>query len=499
MAEAGARGRRINTIRNQLFLSSMLITGVAVALIYLYVVPQLETSLTDQALQRIGERSTGQIEPIERALRQPEDGEGLKAAVDSAAELSHSRVTIATVRHAEGPQPAPATALVVEDSEERESLSTDSAAIASAAVDEGRAEGIGVSTAGRRTELAIALPEGSEDPEWVVIFSAPLREIEETVADIRDQILFAAAIAFIMALIAAYVASERIGRRLQQLAEAAQNAAGGDFATQVPVGTPSELGDVARAFNEMQQRLYDLERARRQFIANASHELRTPIFSLGGFVELLEEEDLDPATRAEFISSMRAQIERLTKLTADLLDLSKLDAGAIHFRPRPIELGRLADEVAREFGPRADAHGSRLEVRTPDRPVTAMADPDRSRQIIRILVDNALKHTPYGTKVTITCAAHEARVTLTVFDEGPGIRKHVQARMFDRFYTAAESGGSGLGLSIARSLAVRMNGQLSAKVRRGSTAFTLDLPRAETAREPTDAVSATPEERTAAP
>src|SRR5690606_15408895 len=162
----------------------------------------------------------------------------------------------------------------------------------------------------------------------------------------------------------------------RQLAEAAQKAARGNFAIQVPVANPLELAEVAEAFNEMQVRLADLERARRQFIANASHELRTPIFYLSGFVELLAEEDLDPETRSEFLQSMRDQIERLTKLTEDLLDLSKLDAGAIRFRPRVFELSKIASEIALEFGPRADAHNSRLEVRTPDRPTLAMADPD---------------------------------------------------------------------------------------------------------------------------
>ena len=101
----------------------------------------------------------------------------------------------------------------------------------------------------------------------------------------------------------------------------------------------------------MQRRLAELDSARKQFIANASHELRTPIFSLGGFVELLEEEDPSPEERAEFVRTMREQIERLTKLTADLLDLSQLDAGAIvDAGRRSVDLGALAREVAREFG-----------------------------------------------------------------------------------------------------------------------------------------------------
>ena len=100
----------------------------------------------------------------------------------------------------------------------------------------------------------------------------------------------------------------------------------------------------------MQRRLAELDSARKQFIANASHELRTPIFSLGGFVELLEEEDPSPEERAEFVRTMRQQIERLTKLTTDLLDLSQLDAGAVVMRASNVDLGALAREVTREFG-----------------------------------------------------------------------------------------------------------------------------------------------------
>ena len=110
----------------------------------------------------------------------------------------------------------------------------------------------------------------------------------------------------------------------------------------------------------MQRRLADLDSARRQFIANASHELRTPIFSLGGFVELLEDEDPDPEARAEFVHTMRQQVERLTKLTADLLDLSKLDSGAMVVSPQVVNLSKLAREAAQEFGPAAGGHGSRL-------------------------------------------------------------------------------------------------------------------------------------------
>jgi signal transduction histidine kinase len=179
---------------------------------------------------------------------------------------------------------------------------------------------------------------------------------------------------------------------------------------------------------------------------------------------------------------MRQQIERLTKLTTDLLDLSQLDAGAVEMRSGAVDLTALAREVTREFGARAELRGSRLELRTPEQPAIALGDPDRVRQIIRILLDNALTHTPEGTDVTVTTYSANGRAELTVSDTGSGIPQRVQKRIFERFYTADKAGGSGLGLAIATELAQRMQGEITISSSRRYTAFTLDLPPA--AREP---------------
>ena len=227
----------------------------------------------------------------------------------------------------------------------------------------------------------------------------------------------------------------------------------------------------------MQKRLARLDSARKEFIANASHELRTPIFSLGGFVELLQDEDPDPAAREEFVRTMRGQVARLTKLTADLLDLSKLDADAIEIRAEAVDLGELLRRVVAEFGPAADGHGSRIEV-TDQRGVRALADPDRTAQIIRILIDNALTHTPEGTAISVTAQLQDGAASLIVRDRGPGIDVRARERVFERFYTGDEVGGSGLGLAIARELALRMDGALELRSRHGRTEFELRLPAA---------------------
>jgi len=296
---------------------------------------------------------------------------------------------------------------------------------------------------------------------------------------VKGQILVAGLIAVVIATAVGLYYAQAAARNISQLQDAARKVADGNFETTIPVAAAGQLGQLARTFNEMQRRLAELDSARKQFIANASHELRTPIFSLGGFVELLEDEDPSPEEREEFVRTMRQQIERLTKLTADLLDLSQLDAGAMVMRVRRIDLGTLAREVTREFGARAELRGSRLQLRTPEQPAIAHADPDRVRQIIRILLDNALTHTPEGTDVTVTTYTIKRRAELTVSDEGSGIPQRAQNRIFERFYTADKAGGSGLGLAIATELAQRMDGCIRISSSRRFTAFTLDLPPAQ--------------------
>jgi len=295
------------------------------------------------------------------------------------------------------------------------------------------------------------------------------------VALIRRQILIAGGIALILALAAGWFAARAHAKRLNRLEEAAQKVAEGDFSTPIPDEGTDEVGQLAATFNEMQQRLARLDSARKEFIANASHELRTPIFSLGGFVELLDEDEPDPAVRAEFVGTMREQIARLTRLTADLLDLSKLDAEVMEVSADEVDLASVAHRVADEFGPAAEQHSSPVEVDA-DGAATAMADADRVAQIIRILLDNALTHTPEGTSISISTQRRDGSASLVVADNGPGIGPHIRDRVFDRFYTGDRVSGSGLGLAIARELAMRMQGELAVESGPGRTRFELRLP-----------------------
>jgi two-component system, OmpR family, sensor kinase len=326
----------------------------------------------------------------------------------------------------------------------------------------------------RITVTAVAISVGTV--LVIYLYAVTIGGAASGLGSVKGQILIGGLIAILLATALGLYYAQMAARDVSRLQDAARKVADGNFETTIPLAAAGQLGQLARTFNEMQRRLAELDSVRKQFIANASHELRTPIFSLGGFVELLEEEDPSPEERAEFVRTMRQQIVRLTKLTADLLDLSQLDAGAMVMRARSVDLGALAREVTREFGPRADLRGSRLQLRTPEHPAIAHADPDRVRRIIRILLDNALTHTPEGTNVTVTTYSVNRRAELTVSDEGAGIPQRVQNRIFERFYTTDKAGGSGLGLAIATELAHRMDGLITISSSRRFTAFTLDLP-----------------------
>ena len=234
----------------------------------------------------------------------------------------------------------------------------------------------------------------------------------------------------------------------------------------------------------MQHQLAELDSARERFIAVASHELRTPIFSLGGFLELIEDEDLDEETRRQFLAQLRMQVDRLGKLTTALLDLSRLEAGGLELHREPVDLAEVARAVTGEFVPALAAHNSHLTLRLTHEPLPVVCDPERVAQVMRILIDNAITHTPPGTDMVVTATRigpypagpdGPGGARITVRDHGPGVPREAMPRLFEPFFTSDGVQGSGLGLAIAHELAERMRGRLYAESVPGRTVFTLEL------------------------
>ncbi|MGO8684424.1 MAG: ATP-binding protein [Thermoleophilia bacterium] len=227
-----------------------------------------------------------------------------------------------------------------------------------------------------------------------------------------------------------------------------------------------------------------LERARRDFIANASHEFKTPLFSLSGFIELLEEAELSGDERDEFLQLMRQQVERLRDLSLSLLDLSTVESGSLVIHPEPTDLIDVAASVLDEFQVQAAARLLHLSIDHGTPPEIAWCDGQRVAQVVRALVDNAVKFTPDGGHIVVRVSGDADNGYIVVEDDGPGIPNRDVAKIFDRFYRGSDSraskAGTGLGLSIARELAELMGGTLDVVSRAGHGArFTLRLRRAE--------------------
>lgn len=338
----------------------------------------------------------------------------------------------------------------------------------------------------RKTESAVIERGGSQFAEvavpfegvYILLVSAPLDDTLETVSLVRERLLASGILALLAAALVGFLLSRVFARRIHRLERAAERIAGGRFDEPVVDRSADELGELAVAFDRMRERLAALERARREFIANASHELRTPIFALGGHVELLTDEDMDEETRREFLAEMRVQIERLTKLATDLLDLSRLDAGRLHVELAPVDLGEIAGSLAAEFGGVGRDREHVLEA-DPEPGATALADEERVRQIGRILVENAILHTPPGTEIRLTTEETDDGAAFRVEDNGPGVSEADQQQVFERFYRSdgTLASGSGLGLAIAKELAAIMGGEIGLDSRPGRTVFTLKLPR----------------------
>jgi signal transduction histidine kinase len=246
-----------------------------------------------------------------------------------------------------------------------------------------------------------------------------------------------------------------------------------------PVGTGTDIDAIAVLRDVTQQAR--VERARRDFVANASHEFKTPLFSLSGFLELLDEEDVEPAEREEYLTMMKEQVERLQGLSLSLLDLSQVDSGAVRIRLQPVDLSSLAHSVVAEFNPRAMEHSLNIALDVPDRDLVVVADEERLAQVLRALLDNALKFSADGGNIGVTVGRNGKEATISVSDTGEGIPKSELPRVFDRFYRGAmmrgTKTGTGLGLSIARDLTALMGGTITASSRVGEgSRFTIRLP-----------------------
>jgi signal transduction histidine kinase len=254
-----------------------------------------------------------------------------------------------------------------------------------------------------------------------------------------------------LALLLVQILARGLTRPLREMAAASRAMARGDREVQVgATQRADEVGELARAFNAMAAELAEVDRQRRDLVANVSHELRTPLSALHARLENVA--DGVEAADAETVRTMLAQVRRLGRLVEQLLDLSRLESQAEPFETRPFRVGTVLEAVTREARLSAP-EDIELSVDTPGE-LMVNGDSERVHQVVMNLVENAVRHSPRPGRVAVTATALGDRVRIAVADQGPGIPASETARVFERFYRAdrARSGdrGAGLGLAIAR-------------------------------------------------
>jgi signal transduction histidine kinase len=255
-----------------------------------------------------------------------------------------------------------------------------------------------------------------------------------------------------------------LGRRLEGLGTASRQLAAGDLGARAPVEGHDEISEVAVAFNEMAGELEDARRREREFLVSVGHDLRTPLTTVAGYAEALNEGKVAADDQARVGAVIYRESGRLSRLVEDLMMLSRLEAGEFTLRPEPVEVTGHLRGTAEAYRQRAEAAGVNLEADLTALPV-ALVDPDRIDQVVGNLVENALRYTPAGGVVRLGLRAEGESFCISVTDTGPGIEAADLPHIFERLYVAqryrpARPEGSGLGLAIVQQLVVAMGGRV---------------------------------------
>jgi len=293
------------------------------------------------------------------------------------------------------------------------------------------------------------------------------------------KILAVAAASACVAVAAGLVLGTSIARRIDRLRSASGALSGGDLTARAPDTGPRELADLGRAFNEMAASLEGLFDARRELVAAASHDLRTPVASITAMLEAIEDGLAEPE---EYVAPLHDQARRLAALVEDLFELARIDAGALAHELRAVSLAPLVESCIRGFEAEARARNVRLERRLEPAPEARCA-PEEVERVLLNLLTNALRHTPSDGTVAVILAPADDQVRVTVEDTGDGLTPEATRRMFDRFWrddaARGDGAGAGLGLAIARGLVESQGGRIWAEPREsGGARVSFTLPAA---------------------
>ena len=325
-------------------------------------------------------------------------------------------------------------------------------------------------TLGDQTYLAAAmkLPGKRIDPlgATYVVLAQPQSFVATAAAgDLATRLLEAGGAALIVAILLSLLVSRSLAKPLTQLAAAAEDIAAGNYSRRVSIAGQDEIGMLGSAFNRMAEAVERARKVQRDFLANVSHELKTPLTSLIGFSQALVDGSLvSEAERTRAATIVHEESERVLRMAQELLDLARVEAGSISMHITAVDLGGLLQQELEMIRPRASARSLTLDLNVPADVPPVAADTERLHQVLDNLLDNAVKYAPDRSTVTAAVRLSGGLVE-TVLSNPAGDHRPDPDRVFDRFYRAdpsrsAAAGGVGLGLAISRELAAAMKGRL---------------------------------------
>lgn len=314
----------------------------------------------------------------------------------------------------------------------------------------------------RRTLFVVTPRQGG----LALLRSPQMREVLRD--DFLPPFIRAGAFALVLALLLAYVMSRWISSPIKEITHATQHVADGEYETISPQG-PQEVRSLTDAFNDMVQRVKSSQQSQRDFVANVSHELKTPLTSIQGFAQAIL--DGTVKTRNEIKASaevIQGEADRMYRLVLDLLELARFDAGTVQLDKSEIDLQRLLSGLVEKMRMQAEKEGIQLTLNLGPLPVYR-GDPDRLSQVFSNIIDNALKYTPPGGKVDVRAEQDGEHIQITVADTGQGIPEGAIGHVFDRFYQVDKSRSNtrepstGLGLAIAEEIVRAHKGEITVR------------------------------------
>lgn len=313
--------------------------------------------------------------------------------------------------------------------------------------------------------VGVPLNQADGKVQGTVLINAPLAGFDSFLNRIYWYIAAAGTIGILLTILLANYLSAGIIRPLRSMQAVASAMAGGDYTVQAKVKTNDEVGDLSHSLNLLAQALSEFvtktektDKLRRDFVANVSHELRTPLTIMRGYNEaMLDGTISEPEQVDKYHRVMRDEAVRLEKLIHELLDLSQLEARTAIVETEPVSLAEVVDNTVTLFRQRSQEKGVQLLADIPDNLPDIEGSGDRLTQLVLILLDNALKFTPAGGRITVGLAANRHSLQLTIADTGSGISPEDLPYIWERFYKADKShtrtaGGTGLGLAIAKEI-----------------------------------------------